>query len=77
MSQIRWYIAGLLFLSSVINYVDRQVLSVLAPLITKELEITPIGYANILQAFLIPYTLMYIGSGFLVDRAMSLPVGPL
>lgn len=68
MSQIRWYIAGLLFLSSVINYVDRQVLSVVAPVLTKELHITPVGYANILQAFLIPYTLMYVGSGFLVDR---------
>lgn len=68
MSQIRWYIAGLLFLSSVINYVDRQVLSVVAPVLTKELQISPVGYANILQAFLIPYTLMYIGSGFLVDR---------
>ncbi|MBY0506298.1 MAG: MFS transporter [Bryobacteraceae bacterium] len=68
MNRVRWYIAGLLFLSSVINYVDRQVLSVVAPVLTKELHISPVGYANILQAFLIPYTLMYIGSGFLVDR---------
>lgn len=68
LSQIRWYIAGLLFLSSVINYVDRQVLSVVAPVLTKELDISPVGYSNILQAFLIPYTLMYVGSGFLVDR---------
>lgn len=65
---IRWVIAALLFLSAVINYVDRQVLSVVAPVLTKELGITPEGYANILQAFLIPYTLMYIGSGLLVDR---------
>ncbi len=68
LNHIRWYIAGLLFLSSVINYVDRQVLSVVAPVLTKELHISPVGYANILQAFLIPYTLMYVGSGFLVDR---------
>lgn len=68
LSRIRWYIAGLLFLSSVINYVDRQVLSVVAPVLTKELGITPVGYSNILLAFLIPYTLMYVGSGFLVDR---------
>ncbi len=65
---VRWYIAALLFLSSVINYIDRQVLSVVAPVLTKELDISPVGYANILQAFLIPYTLMYVGSGFLVDR---------
>ena len=28
---LRWYIGGLLFLSTVINYIDRQTLSVLAP----------------------------------------------
>ena len=65
---VRWVIAALLFLSAVINYVDRQVLSVVAPVLTKELGISPTGYANILQAFLIPYTLMYVGSGLLVDR---------
>jgi ACS family hexuronate transporter-like MFS transporter len=64
----RWWIAALLFLATVINYVDRQVLSIVAPVLTKELDITPIEYSNILQAFLIAYTLMYLGSGFLVDR---------
>ena len=29
--KLRWYIGGLLFLSTVINYIDRQTLSVLAP----------------------------------------------
>jgi ACS family hexuronate transporter-like MFS transporter len=67
-SHLRWYIAGLLFLATVINYIDRQVLSVVAPVLTKELQISQIEYATILQAFLIPYTLMYLGSGVLVDR---------
>jgi ACS family hexuronate transporter-like MFS transporter len=65
---IRWYIAGLLFLSSVINYIDRQTLSVVAPSLTKQLHMSPVEYSNVLQAFLIAYTLMYLGSGFLVDR---------
>ncbi len=65
---IRWYIAGLLFLSSVINYVDRQTLSVVAPSLTKQLHMSPVEYSNVLQAFLVAYTLMYLGSGFLVDR---------
>jgi len=65
---IRWYIAALLFLSSVINYIDRQTLSVVAPMLTRELHMSPIDYANVLQAFLVTYTLMYLGSGFLVDR---------
>ncbi|MDX1979382.1 MAG: MFS transporter [Bryobacteraceae bacterium] len=68
MSNIRWYIAALLFFASVINYIDRQALSVVAPVLTKELNISPIEYANILQAFLVAYTVMYVFSGVLCDR---------
>lgn len=68
LKHVRWYIAALLFLASIINYVDRQTLSVVAPMLTKELNLSPIQYSNILQAFLVTYTLMYLGSGFLVDR---------
>jgi len=66
--RLRWYIAVLLFTATVINYIDRQALSIVAPVLTKELGISPIEYSNMLQAFLIAYTLMYLGSGFLVDR---------
>jgi ACS family hexuronate transporter-like MFS transporter len=66
--RLRWWIAGLLFAATIINYIDRQTLSIVAPVVTKELHITPVEYANILQAFLIAYTLMYLASGFLVDR---------
>ncbi len=65
---LRWYIAALLFTATVINYIDRQTVSILAPVLTKELHISPIEYSQILQAFLIAYTAMYLGSGFLVDR---------
>ena len=65
---IRWWIAALLFLSTVINYIDRQTLSVLAPVLTKELGVSSIEYSNILTAFMAAYTVMYVGSGFLVDR---------
>lgn len=65
---LRWYIAALLFLASVINYIDRQTLSIVAPQLTKELHISAVQYSNILQAFLIAYTVMYVGCGFLVDR---------
>jgi len=67
-SSLRWSIAGLLFAATVINYVDRQTLSVLAPVITKQLHITDLAYARILQAFLIAYTVMYLVSGWLTDR---------
>ncbi len=65
---LRWWIAGLVFLSTVINYVDRQTLSVLAPRLTKELHLTNTEYGFISQAFLIPYTAMYIVAGILIDR---------
>ncbi len=65
---LRWYIAALLFTATVINYVDRQALSVLSPVITKELHLSTIQYANILSAFLYAYTVMYIVSGIIVDR---------
>ncbi|MBI1896648.1 MAG: MFS transporter [Acidobacteria bacterium] len=65
---LRWYVAALLFLSTVINYIDRQTLSVVAPVLTKELNISQVEYSQILQAFLIAYTIMYVVSGVLVDR---------
>ena len=65
---LRWYVAALLFAATVINYIDRQTLSIVAPVLTRELNISPIVYSQILQAFLIAYTIMYVGSGFLVDR---------
>lgn len=68
MKNVRWWIAGLLFLATVINYIDRQTLAVVAPVLTKELGISNTEYSNILTAFLIPYTAMYVVSGWLVDR---------
>jgi MFS family permease len=55
-------------IATVINYIDRQTLSVLSPVLTRELNLSPIEYSNILTAFLAAYTVMYVGSGFLVDR---------
>jgi ACS family hexuronate transporter-like MFS transporter len=68
MSGLRWSIAALLFAATVINYVDRQTLSVVAPILTRDLGISNTEYSNILTAFLIPYTLMYVPAGWLCDR---------
>jgi ACS family hexuronate transporter-like MFS transporter len=67
-SNLRWGIAALLFAATVINYIDRQVLSVAAPVLTRELGISNTQYSDILTAFLIPYTLMYVPAGWLCDR---------
>jgi len=64
----RWLIAALLFLATVINYVDRQTLSVLAATVSRELGLSNVEYSNVLTAFLAPYTFMYVLAGWLVDR---------
>ncbi len=64
---LRWAIGGLLFFSTAINYLDRQVLSILATTIQAELKIDDVGYAKITTYFLLSYTIMYAVSGRLVD----------
>lgn len=65
---VRWGIAILLFFASTLNYLDRQVLSVLAPTIQAELHLTDVDYSYITSSFLLSYTIMYAISGTLVDR---------
>jgi ACS family hexuronate transporter-like MFS transporter len=64
---LRWWIAGLLFLATVINYVDRQCLSVLAPVLLEEFGMTAGDYSRILSAFMLAYLIMQTGSGRLMD----------
>jgi ACS family hexuronate transporter-like MFS transporter len=64
---LRWWIVGLLFLSSVINYVDRQTLSVLARTIQNDFGLSDADYARIVQGFLLTYTLAYLVSGRITD----------
>jgi MFS transporter, ACS family, aldohexuronate transporter len=65
---IRWVFAGLLLLASVINYVDRQTLSVLAVTIQREMGLSDVRYGTVIQCFLLTYMVMYVVSGRLVDR---------
>ena len=65
---MRWWIVVLVFLAAVLNYVDRQVLSALAPTIQADLGLDDLDYANVLNIFLAAYTLAYLVSGKLVDR---------
>jgi hypothetical protein len=48
---LRWWIVGLLFLATVINYLSRQTLSVLQPVIQKEFDLTNTDYSHIVFAF--------------------------
>ncbi len=59
--------AGMLCLSSELNYLDRQTLSVLAETIQKDLGLTTVDYSYITSSFLVSYTIMYAVSGRLID----------
>jgi len=65
---IRWVYATLLLLASVMNYVDRQTLSVLAVTIQREMHLSDVQYGYVVQSFLFSYMIMYVVSGRLVDR---------
>src|SRR5690625_3078494 len=64
----RWLIIGIIFIATVINYYDRQILAVLKPLIKDDFGMDDFGYATIVNVFTITYAIMYIVSGWLVDR---------
>ena len=66
--RLRWQIGALLFASTVINFIDRETLSVLAPILQTEYQWTNTDFATILIAFRIGYTIMQAVSGRLLDR---------
>jgi ACS family hexuronate transporter-like MFS transporter len=65
---LRWYIGGLLFLSTVINYIDRQTLSVLAPYLKTEYRWTNTDFAMVLIAFRAAYAIGQTIGGRAIDR---------
>ena len=65
---LRWYIGGLLFLSTVVNYIDRQTLSVLGPLLKIDYGWTNSDFARILIAFRVAYAVGQTIAGRAIDR---------
>ena len=65
---LRWWIAAILFASTVINYIDRQTLSLLAPYFKQDYHWTNTDYANIVVAFRVAYSIGQTVCGRLMDR---------
>src|SRR6185312_4063389 len=59
---------GLAFWATVINYLDRQTLSVAAPVLREQFHMSNTAYARVLFGFLLAYTIMNGVSGPLIDR---------
>jgi len=66
--KLRWVIAALLFLSTMINYADRLALSIVSRDLRIEFHLSEQDYSYIITAFFVAYAIMYAGSGYLVDR---------
>ncbi len=64
----RWVIAGLLFFATTINYLDRQVISLLKPLLTTEFTWTESDYAGIVTTFTLAYGISTLLAGYFIDR---------
>jgi ACS family hexuronate transporter-like MFS transporter len=66
-SSRRWWIVWTLFCSTVINYINRQVLSILAPVITSEFHLTHSQLSSIFGAFQFAYAGMWLIGGIALD----------
>ncbi len=65
---LRWVVAGLLCTVTIINYVDRQTLSVIAPVISKEFHMTDLQYSYVTTSFLIAYVVGQALGGVVMDK---------
>jgi len=62
-----WWICGLLFFGTVLNYLDRQVLALTAERVIAEFHLTKEGFGHILGAFRYAYAIFQLAGGWLVD----------
>jgi ACS family hexuronate transporter-like MFS transporter len=63
----RWVICGLVFLATTINYMDRQVIGILAPYLTDIFQWSEVDYSNIVAAFSFAYAFGYLLMGRFMD----------
>lgn len=71
MSKIRWLILTFLFFATVLLYLDRSALGIMAPFLQKEIGWSEQQYGNINTAFMIGYALCFLIMGTVIDRIGS------
>jgi ACS family hexuronate transporter-like MFS transporter len=64
----RWVICGLLFFAATINYIDRNVISLLKPMILEWPGWSELWYGRVISAFTLSYAVMMLFAGAIVDR---------
>lgn len=74
LQRLRWWIIGLVSLGTMINYLARNSLGVLAPTLTKDLAFTTQQYSYVVGAFQLAYTAMQPVCGAIID-SLGLKIG--
>src|SRR3954452_21893065 len=64
----RWLVVALLFFATTINYLDRQVIGLLKPILEKEFAWTESDFAHIVMAFTAAYAVGLLSFGWLIDK---------
>ena len=68
MKNYRWLIVVLLFFATTINYIDRQIIGLLKPILEKEFNWTETDFAHIIMAFTAAYAAGLLFFGWLIDK---------
>jgi MFS transporter, ACS family, hexuronate transporter len=66
---LRWVAYGVFVISSTLNYLDRQLISTLAPLLMAEMHFHQTGFGLLISAFSIAYAAASLAAGWFLDRA--------
>ena len=77
---LRWWLCGLMFVATALSFLDRQVLSVVAPVVSDEFGMSNEQYSYVTTAFLASYAVMFFLAGRIMDivgtrLGMALSVG--
>lgn len=64
----RWLMLSMVFIGTIINYLDRSNMSVVAPLISKEYEVSPVAMGFMFSAFSWAFAVATLPGGYLLDR---------
>lgn len=64
----RWIIISLLFIATCINYLDRQIIGLLKPILEKEFQWTETDFSHIVMAFTAAYALGLLVAGGMIDK---------
>lgn len=64
----RWYVVFMLFIAGAINYIDRAALSIIAPIVSKDLSLSPSELGIVFSAFFVGYSIFCFIGGYFSDR---------